>query len=58
MSKLFCVFFCFFFSAQAFAEDQAIAKLFALNMDIRNEKELPLRLKLTKEALQAKGVIK
>lgn len=30
---------------------------FATNIEIRNEKDLPLRQKLTKEALQAKGVI-
>ncbi len=29
---------------------------FATNMEIRDEKDLPLRLKLTREALQAKGV--
>jgi beta-lactamase class D len=32
--------------------------LFAMNMDIRNEKELPLRQTLTREALQAKGIMK
>ena len=30
--------------------------LFATNLEIRDEKDLPLRLKLTREALQAKGV--
>jgi beta-lactamase class D len=31
--------------------------VFAANMDIRDEKSLPLRQKLTREALQAKGII-
>ena len=31
---------------------------FATNMDVNDEKDLPLRLKLTREALQIKGVIK
>ena len=30
---------------------------FATNLDVRNEKDLPLRQKLTREALQIKGVI-
>lgn len=30
---------------------------FATNIEVRDEKELPLRQKLTREALQAKGVI-
>jgi len=31
---------------------------FATNMDVYDEKDLSLRLKLTREALQIKGVIK
>lgn len=31
---------------------------FATNLEIRDEKDLPLRQKLTREALQAKGIIK
>jgi beta-lactamase class D len=32
--------------------------LFALNIETRNDKELPLRMKLSREALKAKGIIK
>jgi beta-lactamase class D len=31
---------------------------FATNLEVRDEKDLPLRQKLTREALQTKGVIK
>jgi len=40
-----------------YVETTSDSWIFALNMDIRNETDLPLRQELTREALQRKGVI-